>query len=389
MSNPSLLRQFSLHDLTNDEVTTCEAIVSDPKTSMLIMPTHHINEYHDMMGFRFDCEPFLLGSQLPLVRTMFHGHTVVECPVPEETILRLMSDKTSVKSSFMEFLGDVEENCVPATLDCIPENASTITQNGQVSASGLLSVDSKHWTPELPDRIGIYHAYVRGFNRDARVHKLFLCCSGGLNKASDAFCNLVIDAGRHWTAVDVCESEEAWWLKKGCQRSRCRLLKSLADKFDLNINHIQDIQSYHPQKLAIPTTDTVEHDIIKISVRGKERVAVYNSCADTTRSLNGIACMMHPSEGMWLFRGAPRGNFFGGMFGDYEVCGTLPTFAPRTNRPMSITTTDSNSICRLHSKPKTEKYMCFDESYFKMLEQMQWNRDNGYIELIPICVGLG
>jgi hypothetical protein len=32
--------------------------------------------------------------------------------------------------------------------------------------------------------------------------------------------------------------------------------------------------------------------------------------------------------------------------------------------------------------------MCFDEAYFKNLESMQWNRDNGYIELIPIIVGL-
>ena len=33
-------------------------------------------------------------------------------------------------------------------------------------------------------------------------------------------------------------------------------------------------------------------------------------------------------------------------------------------------------------------YMCFDEAYFKTLESMQWNRDNGCVELIPIVVGL-
>ena len=32
--------------------------------------------------------------------------------------------------------------------------------------------------------------------------------------------------------------------------------------------------------------------------------------------------------------------------------------------------------------------MCFDEAYFKTLEAMQWNRDNGHVELIPIVVGL-
>ena len=52
-------------------------------------------------------------------------------------------------------------------------------------------MDSRPWTPELPERIGIYHAYIRGYNRDVRAHKLFICCTGGLNRASDAFCNLV------------------------------------------------------------------------------------------------------------------------------------------------------------------------------------------------------
>ena len=113
-----------------------------------------------------------------------------------------------------------------------------------VQAQGLLSVDSKSWTPELPERIGLYHAYIRGFNRDVHMHRLFVSCTGGMSRASDAFCNLVIDVGKHWTAKEVCESEEAWWLRKGCQRSRCRLIKSLADAFGFSLDHIQDIQSY-------------------------------------------------------------------------------------------------------------------------------------------------
>lgn len=45
---------------------------------------------------------------------------------------------------------------------------------------------------------------------------------------------------------------------------------------------------------------------------------------------------------------------------------------------------------RLHSAARraSTPYMCFDEAYFKTLESMQWNRDNGCVELIPIVVGL-
>lgn len=50
---------------------------------------------------------------------------------------------------------------------------------------------------------------------------------------------------------------------------------------------------------------------------------------------------------------------------------------------------DTPSIVRLHSKRvASAPYMCFDEAYFKTLESMQWNRDNGCVELIPIVVGL-
>jgi hypothetical protein len=38
---------------------------------------------------------------------------------------------------------------------------------------------------------------------------------------------------------DVCDSQEAWWLRKGCQRARRRLIKSLADAFDIPMQAVQ------------------------------------------------------------------------------------------------------------------------------------------------------
>ena len=37
----------------------------------------------------------------------------------------------------------------------------------------------------------------------------------------------------------MCDSQEAWWLRKGCQRSRCRLIKRLADAFDIPVRSVQ------------------------------------------------------------------------------------------------------------------------------------------------------
>lgn len=195
-----------------------------------------------MSGFRFDCHPEAPGSCLPVTRSMFFGTTLVECRVKEDAILKLMSEGPLNRERMLAFLRRVESECVPATLECLPENATIVTSNGRVQAQGLLSVDSRHWTPEVPERIGIYHAYNRGFGRDVRVHRLFIGCTGGLYRASDAYSNLIIDVGRHWTASDVCESEETWFLRKASQRARCRLIKQLADCFGLKTDFIQDIQ---------------------------------------------------------------------------------------------------------------------------------------------------
>jgi hypothetical protein len=77
------------------------------------------------------------------------------------------------------------------------------------------------------------------------------------------------------------------------------------------------------------------------------------------------------------------------MFGDYNRCGAFPTTSPSVKRQQSIWVQDTPHQVRLWSpRPASTPYMCFDEAYFKVLESMQWNRDNGCIELIPIIVGL-
>ena len=61
----------------------------------------------------------------------------------------------------------------------------------------------------------------------------------------------------------------------------------------------QDIQAHVPAEMAVYTSDTVEHDIVR---SGTGEVMVFNLCTDTTRHINGIVTNMHPSEGVWLFR---------------------------------------------------------------------------------------
>lgn len=97
-----------------------------------------------------------------------------------------------------------------ATFECRPQNVEGITSDGgrMVGIRSKRTVDSQDWVPEVPDMIGIYHSFVRGHNRDTRVHKLFIIVSGGCGKAADEFYNTVLDCHGHATARDCVTSEE-------------------------------------------------------------------------------------------------------------------------------------------------------------------------------------
>ena len=84
---------------------------------------------------------------------------------------------------------------------------------------------------------------------------------------------------------------------------------------------------------------------------------------------------------------------------DLLTRGQAPPIDPRAGPPslslsllglfLTAQRQDTSQLVRLHSaRPGFTPYMCFDEAYFKTLESMQWNRDNGCVELIPIVVGL-
>jgi hypothetical protein len=137
----ALVESFSLHDLTRDERATGQSMLSRESTGRLLaMPTHHFGEYGDLTGFRYDCGPTATGSCLPISRRMFYGHTMVECLDGEEEILRIMSDPGRNREVMREFLEKVEADCVPAQLDCMPDNSDALTGHGilQVKMRNIL-----------------------------------------------------------------------------------------------------------------------------------------------------------------------------------------------------------------------------------------------------------
>ena len=109
---------------------------------------------------------------------------------------------------------------------------------------------------------------------------------------------------------------------------------------------------------------------------------------------------MHESEGLWVFRGGAKSSAkatsFGALFGSKNICGVFPTRSPYYKRnqgsPSFVNGLDSELVARHSSLPRTKPdgyaFQCFDERFFTNLSSMQWDRNCGVIELVPIVVGV-
>jgi hypothetical protein len=346
---------------------------------------------------------------------MFHGTSLFEvnCGTNKGSgmfnadIMRLIQN-IDTHSSMKTLMENIAQRALgnEATFRCVPDNVdllsslksdSSVMEASVARTSGKRSVDFADWRPELPHSIGLYQAFCRGYQKDVRVHKLFIGVNGGLNRCSDEFYNLLLDVGNEFTCQEVAFSEEAWWLRKACQRSRSRVALLCAEHFGLNITTTRDLFSFTQDQIGVPIVDTVEFDIKE---GPDDMVEFYSACTDTTATQNGIVAKMHESEGLWVFRGGAKSSAkatsFGALFGSKNVCGVFPTRSPYYKRmqgsPSFVNGLDSELVVRHLSVPRTKAdgyvFQCFDEHFFGNLNAMQWDRNCGVIELVPIVVGV-
>lgn len=391
--------RFCGHELVSDEQDTVKTMLQEAE-KIQILPNHCIDINNEMQGFRLTVSENAKGSSLCVNRHMFFGHSLFECfssdHVINQDVVRIMANDNT--NTMHALLDSFKHKHVP-TFDNIPDNTDSflgtedfISYNISY-AKGKRSVDSKPWLPDMPQSMGLYHAMVRGYQKDVRQHKLFIVVSGGCNKCCDMFYNLMMDVGDQWTAKEVYDSEEVWWLRKACQRSRCMIASKIARKFGLKIHEDPDVHSFHPQKIGVPTVDTVEHNIT-ISEPGY--VSVTNHCCETMMHQNGILCSMNPVEGYWLFRGHAKSSTKMTNFGSLHGCefGVFPTNAPCYKPGLGsqsyVSGYDNRLVVRSSDSASNNTghvFQCFDEHFMRNLESMGWNRDHGVCELMPLIVG--
>lgn len=407
--------EFCHFPLSLDEQQTVDAIAdADPNCDVVVAPTHHVDTQGIFHGFRVAYPPRTAGVLLPINREMFFGHTMVEAIASgpntalNPDVMRLASDPAKCAKLMAEFLAETEAAATghEPGLHCLPCNVRSwdASCEGGVSAARIYNAedratDSAAWRPELPVRVGVYHAFVRGFSKDVREHKIFLAVTGGCTLAAESYYNLLLDIGTSSDVDEICDAEETFWMRQASYRARCRLLAALARKFGLAVKTISDISSYDAQQMALSTTDTVYNNVSRLR---SEHVAVFSECVDTTTSRNGVVHALHPAEGLWIFRGAARASggacHLGLGFGDQRVCGLFPAnsfeiIQRKRARPAGLATvitraSDAVVSHRRGTDTTNREFSWPDERFFDTLRRMGWDRNNGIVELVPIVVGV-
>lgn len=424
--------RFALYPLSKDEEATVDAIIrAEPFSDIVLGPNHHFDADGAFKGFRVSYPAHSLAAGLPINHSMFFGHTVAEvCSnqgAMNSEVIRLVGQAARNRELMRELLEEIDRDSTghEPCLECMPQRfsehttAAAAAADRRVSASVAItrnSIDSRPWEPELPDFIGIYHTFTRGYNKDVREHKMYIVCSGGCPLAAETYYNVVMEINDKMDVNEVCESEETWWLRNASFRARCRLLHKLAEKFELKVTTIKDVHSYDEQtNMVRASTDTVYNDITALR---SGHIAVFNHVVDTTTCKNGIVNPMHPKEGVWIFKGPQRSsagvNSMGSSWGDQRSGGIFPSGAfcitqpkrdpqrPTARGLASITTETSELIvchrcsdvetkqgAKQHTQKTSREFSWYDESCLNMLStKLQWDRNAGVVELMPIIVGI-
>lgn len=408
-----MIKSFSLHDPSHEAKQTIDSILVED-SRMKLLPTHCINAAGELEGFQLTVPGQAKGGILPINRNMFHGTSLFEVScnpksggIVNADIMRLLQTG-NIRQEMQALMHAISTAAQgkEASFRCVPDNVdlmSSVRSDGSVMEAGVArttgkrNVDFVAWEPELPNSIGLYQAFCRGYQKDTRVHKLFIGINGGLNRCSDEFYNLLLDVGNEFTCTDISFSEEVWWLRKACQRARARLALKTAEHFGLTITKTKDLFSFNQDYIGVPVSDTIEFDIKE----GPDNtVEFYSGCVDTTAIQNGILVKMHESEGIWVFRGnaksSAKATSFGSLFGSKQGCGIFSTRSPYYKQalgsPCHVNGLDSELVVRYTSGPRSKPdgyvFQCFDERYFTNLTSMQWDRNCGVIELVPIIVGI-
>tara|TARA_B100001758_G_scaffold247914_1_gene268477 strand:+ start:15196 stop:16422 length:1227 start_codon:yes stop_codon:yes gene_type:complete len=387
--------------LNKEERDACSNVLNTSQhVTLKVLPNHHIDADGELRGYMFLSHLDDSADVLPVNKKMFDMISMYECGTGDDTdhifhpdALRIINNVSEYKKILGEYILELKETAIaPANFDCIHDDndSSRFSQNHP---------DQRVWSESLPSRVGLYHAFSRSNTKDRREHKLFIVISGCLNHACEALQNFWHDCRSQYKCKDVLQSEEIQWLRSATHRNHNRIASAIAERCKLTVKRVIDTDDpTGRQRMVLPTTFSYKTDC-SVNVRQQKARIVDGGCFLDTDS-NGVLFEMFPSEGYWLFQG-PRdlsdmNNMFGTQFNSNKQYPCFPTNTVRFHQRFPVrdarTSVRVNSSAIMHNvildgKPVSHSEYSFpDEAYFKHLELLGFERNNGCVNIMPIVV---
>lgn len=302
----ALVLNLAHRQLTSQELDAARNCVSASQhTKLTLLPNHAINPEGELEGFVFECCADDPASVLPLTKSSFATTAVYECLPDAATFLELSSDAPAAAKKLLEVMQSLEaETDEPLKFDCMPDWDNLSLSRQQIK-------DQRPWRESVPAKIGVYHAFMRTTAQNMREHKMFIVVSGHCRHASEELYNLWLDARESITAQQFMECAEVDWLRKATLRHHNRLAARVAQRLDLRVRYIDDVEAVTSTSALLPTTCCVGRDLVL--TRG--RIALTSDAVLLETCKSGVVFDCFASEGFWVFMG-PRDT------GSYRMFGT-------------------------------------------------------------------
>lgn len=368
------------------------AVRQSSHTHIRLLPNHHINQDGNLSGFVFTCSLEDSASVLPICSDMFAATCIYECKCNSDSLspdaLRIFNDLDLYKTKLREIMLNLQEAVDPAKFDCIFDDEL------HEDCGSVRVVDERDWVEGLPHKAGVYHAFVRSTGKDNRDHRIYIVVSGSLKHAAEELQNLWHDLNAHITCKTFLESSEVQWLRKATVRNHGRIAAKIADAFGLKVDAVEDVESPTRVRMLVPSNVTRIHDMHA----EKGRVRLVDSGCLLDKTMNGVAFDMYSSEGFWVFLGPPDNtmyNSFGSVFKATLADRSFPSktvqyhkqYPCRDRRSVVRVATENKTVTRLQ-RDHAMDFFFPNEDFYKCLETLGYDRNNGMITLMPIvcCV---
>ena len=401
--------------LTRQQVDAAKNCVASSRHSTIsLLPNCSLNKEHqELQGFLFECNLDDSASILPITKSSFAQTTIYQCFAAGQNFdaidahslpyLQLVSDFSSTCAKMKEFVQEIEESTGdPLTLDCMPDYEDA-SMNDEKNGYRMWQ-DNKVWTENIPNKIGLYHCFMRTNAQTAREHQVYIIVSGECKFASEQLYNYWLDARNHITARQFVNCAELNWLRQATARNHNRLAAKLAKKMNLHVRLVKDgAAADSTVNMALPANQTVYCDICHDTQNNK--LYVTSEAVLLKNAKSGILCD-YSLEGFWCYHG-PNDHQTYKTFGSnlsYDSkkpafpCSTIKyhsLFQPKSKANVIAYNNGNATGKQEHQSEavmyatKDRKYTGFlfpNQNFLDLLTPLGLDRTNLITCLMPICV---